>query len=216
MKILSFITILLFATTIYGQKDQAAESYLNKISSDFSVDQAVHLLFNYVREDLQAETKFEGSGSLVIQEDKYKIELDEALIYFDGEKQYSLNKEIEEVYISIPDHESQEFVFSDPLRLLRNYKEKFKYRLMGESSIGSINSQEVQLYPEELGGPYALLKIHFSRDTDQLKAIVIRQKDGIIYTMIINEMEKKDTQDLKYFQFNASEFPNVDVIELMD
>jgi hypothetical protein len=216
MRILLSIAFLALVSVIYGQKDPNAELYLNKISEDLAPDKAIHISFDYIREDLQDETKIEGSGFLVLLDEKYRMELDEVMVYFDGEKQYSLNKEIEEVYISIPDPENKDFMFSDPIRLLRNYKEEFKYRLMGQSSIKDEKVIEVQLYPEELGSPYALLKLFFSLNNDQLKAITIRQKNGVVYTMILSEMNKKEDPGIEYFRFSSEDFPNVDVIELLD
>jgi len=216
MRTLFIVTLLFTISLTYGQKDPDAEPFLNKISTDLAPGHAVHLSFDYVREDLQAESSIEGSASLMLMGEKYKLELDEAIIFFDGEKQYTLNKEIEEVYISIPDPENKAFMFSDPIRLLRSYKEEFKYRLMGTSSIAGISAVEVQLYPEELGGPYSLLKLFFLSDKNQLKAIVIRQKDGLVYTMIVREMEQKETPDSDFFRFKAADYPNVDVIELLD
>ena len=212
-----FIFILLIAVTlVHGQKDEAAEPYLDKISTDLAPDHAIHINFDYIRQDLQSETQVEGSGSLVLMGEMYKMELDEVMVFFNGKKQYSLNKEVEEVYISIPDPDDKDFLFSQPIKLLRNYKEEFKYKLMGDATILGVNAVEVQLYPEELGGPYALLKLFFSHDRTQIKAIVIRQKDGIIYTMIVTEMSKKEDPGVNYFQFNAVDYPNVDVIELLN
>jgi len=216
MRTLFIVTLLSLVSLVFGQKDPAAELYLNKISEDLAPGNAIHINFDYIREDLQEDTKVEGEGMLVLLGDKYRMELDDFVICFDGEKQYSLNNEIEEVYISTPDPENKEFMFSDPIRLLRNYKKEFKYRLIGESSIEDEKATEVQLNPEELGSPYALLKLYFSIDSDNLKAITVRQKDGILYTMIVSEMNKEDDPGISYFKFNAEEYPNVDVIELLD
>ncbi|MDA3821990.1 MAG: outer membrane lipoprotein carrier protein LolA [Bacteroidales bacterium] len=216
MRTLLSITFLALISVTYGQKDPNAELYLNKISEDLAPDKAIHISFEYIREDLQDKTKIEGSGFLVLLDEKYRMELDEVIVYFDGEKQYSLNNEIEEVYISVPDPENKEFMFSDPIRLIRNYEEEFKYRLMGESKLMDKKVNEVQLYPEELGGPYSLLKLYFALDNDQLRAMTIRQKNGIVYTMIITELDKKEDPGIEYFRFSAEEFPNIDVIELLN
>jgi hypothetical protein len=147
--------------------------------------------------------------------EKYKIDLEEAVIWYDGEKQYSLNNEIEEVYISVPDPENKDFMFSDPIRLLRNYKEAFKYRAIGESEINGKSVTEVQLYPEELGGPYALIKIYFANASSELESIVIRHKDGLLYTIKVAEMERMEDPGETFFRFSNEEYPNVDVIDLL-
>lgn len=216
MRTLSILILLIPFITLSGQKDPAAKIYLDKIAKELDPGHALSIDFEYTREDLQAQSQVEGDGSLILQGDMYKLDLGDALIYFDGEKQFSLNTEIEEVYVSAPDPENMESMLSDPIKLLRTYDETFKYRLMGEMTFQEKKAFEVQLYPEELGGPYALIKLYFSPENSSLKAIVIRQKDGILYTMIVKKMNRIDNPGTEFFRFNENEYPNVDIIELID
>ena len=208
--------LLLPLVSLSAQKDDAAEPYLDKISKDLDPGHALSIEFDYVREDQQDGSSMKGEGTLVLMGEKYKIDLGDAIIWFDGEKQYSLQTEIEEVYISVPDPDDKEFMFSDPIRLLRNYKEEFKYRFMGTTQFRDKPAEEIQLYPEELGGPYALIKLYFSPARSELKSIVIRHKQGILYTMIVTTMERNDDPGNDFFRFSQTEFPNVDVIELIN
>jgi len=215
MKTIFTLSLLLMAGILFGQKDAAAEGYLDRVAKELDPGHAIQIDFDYIREDLKAETSVEGSGTLVLMGEKYKIDLEEAVIWFDGEKQYSLNMEIEEVYISVPEPENKDFMFSDPIRLLRNYKEAFKYRAMGEVEVNGSPVTEIQLYPEELGGPYALIKIYFSTVTSELESIVIRHKEGILYTMEVAEMERMEDPGDDFFRFSNDDYPNVDVIDLL-
>ena len=216
MKTIIFTVLLLPIVALQAQKDDAARPYLEKISGDLDPGHAITISFDYIREDQQGGSTIEGEGTLVLMGEKYKTELENAIIWYDGEKQYALQTEIEEVYISVPVPGDKEFMFSDPVRLLRNYEEKFKYRYMGENSIRNIRAEEIQLYPEELGGPYALIKLFFSLEKSELKAIVIRHKEGILYTMIITNFERMDNPGDEFFRFNGKDYPNVDVIELLN
>jgi len=202
--------------TAFSQKDQAAVPYLEKFSKDLDSGHALEIGFDYIREDLQDESTHNGSGTLILMGEKYKIDLGDAVIWFDGKNQYSMQTEIEEVYISVPDPDDKEFMFADPIRLMRNYDEKFKYRMIGETTFEGIHSEEIQLFPEELGGPYALIKLYFSIEKSDLKAILIRHKKGILYTMIVTKMERQEDPGDGFFRFDSSKYPNVDIIELMN
>lgn len=215
MRTIFTLSLLLVGGILLGQKDAAAEAYLDRVAKDLDPGHALQIDFDYIREDLKAETSVEGSGTLVLMGEKYKIDLEDAVIWFDGETQYSLNMEIEEVYISVPEPGNKDFMFSDPIRLLRNYKEAFKYRAMGEVEVNGKTLTEIQLYPEELGGPYALIKIYFSPVTSEMKSIVIRHKEGILYTMEVAEMERMDDPGEDFFRFSKEDYPNADVIELL-
>jgi len=214
-KILSILLLLSISAVSFAQQDPEAESYLNKIASDLDPGYTIEIDFNYLREDLQEKTNIEGEGTLYLYNDKYKLEMEEFIIYFDGEKQYSLNLDVEEVYISIPDPDDKEFMFSDPITLLRNYKDEFKYMYQGTSSILGIDATKIQLNPLELGGPYAVLDLYVSA-TKKLKAIQVRHKDGILYTMIVKSFIKIDQPGDTFFQFSSTTYPNVDVIELVN
>lgn len=214
LRIISIIFLVAFSYVGFGQQDPEAEPYLDKIAQNLDPGHTIQIDFNYLREDLQDKTNIEGEGILYLNGDKYKLEMDEFIIYFDGEKQYSLNLDIEEVYISIPDPEDKEFMFSDPITLLRNYKEEFKYMYMGTSSLQGIDAAKIQLNPKELGGPYALLDLYVSA-AKQLKAIQVRHKDGILYTMIVTNFLKIDQPADSFFQFSSANYPNVDVIDLL-
>jgi hypothetical protein len=106
-------------------------------------------------------------------------------------------------------------MFSDPIRLLRNYKETFKYRVMGEGEMDGTPVTEIQLYPEELGVPYALIKLYFATGSSDLQSIVIRHKEGIVYTMKVVEMDRLEDTGESFFRFNSDDYPNVDVIDLL-
>lgn len=207
--------MLLLGGVLYAQKDAAAEAYLDKVAKDLDPGHALEIEFDYIREDQQSESSIEGSGTLILMGEKYKIDLEDAVIWFDGEKQYSLNQEVEEVYVSMPDPGNKEFMFSDPIRLLRNYKETFKYRVIGESVPDGKATTEIQLYPEELGGPYSLIKIFFPTGSSDIQSIVIRQKAGIVYTMKVTGMQRLEDPGEDYFRFSAGKYPNVDVIDLL-
>ena len=213
--IISILTLFTLSALAFGQQDPEAEQYLNKIAKDLDPGYTIQLDFYYMRDDLQDKSIIEGEGILYLLGDKYKLEMEDFIIYFDGEKQFSLNLDVEEVYISIPDPDDQEFMFSDPIRLLRNYKEEFKYVLMGKSDIQGISAMEIQLNPLELGGPYSLLKL-FVAPSKELKAIQVRQKTGILYSMIIKTFKKIDQPVDSFFQFSTTDYPNVDVIDLLN
>ncbi len=76
--------------------------------------------------------------------------------------------------------------------------------------------QRVIREARELGvRPYALLKL-FVAPSKELKAIQVRHKDGILYSMIVKTFNKIAQASDTFFQFNAADYPNVDVIELMN
>ena len=223
MKAMIILGMLLVTAPLYSQdtpdlskaQDPAAEPYLESVSRQVDAGKALEIRFDYMREDLQTEEKIEGSGTLFLMNEKYKIIMDDMIVYFDGEKQYSQNMEVQEVYVSTPDPDDSEFMFSDPIRLLRNYREEFKYRLIGEGIFRGFPVDEVQLYPRKRNGPYALLKLYTEQVSGDLKAIQVRHKEGILYTMIITGLTEKSGYEASFFRFSPEDYPDTEVIELI-
>lgn len=218
MKRIANILILITGFSLNGnaQQDPAAVPYLERISQKLDPGKTIRIDFDYTREDLQAGSEVNGEGTLFLLGQKYRIEIEDAIIWFDGNKQYSLNKEVEEVYVRKPDPDNKEFMFSDPIRLLRSYHEEFKYMLLGEGDIRGIHCVILQLDPLELGGPYAVLKLFVRPENKELIAIQVRHKEGILYTMIVTEFDQEEDMPGSFFRFSEEEWPMVDVIELVD
>jgi len=220
MKSITPVLIFLFLPFLLQAQskvqDPEAEPWLNKVSNLFSSTNTLMLTFGYTREDLQSKEEVNGEGTVYLKNDKYRAEFDGFIIYFDGVSQYSQNTDAEEVYISKPDPENQDLLFSDPVRLLKNYKENFKYRLMGETTFSNKKAMEIQLYPVDISGPYALIKLFMAYDSSTPLGIQVRQKEGILYTMRPVKVEKDMNKPDSFFRFNPEEYKDFDVIELAD
>ena len=147
------LLVLASAPTLLGQQDPTAEPYLQKVALQFSKEKCYEVKMDYIRVDEIRDQAIEGEGTIQMKGDMYRILMDEFIIYYNGEKQYSQNIANEEVYVSVPDPDNRELLYTAPINILRSYKEDFKYQFMGIRSFMGKDRYEVQLYPKELGGP---------------------------------------------------------------
>ncbi len=158
----------------------------------------------------------EGEGTIWMKGFQYKIVVDEYIVYFDGEKLYSQNTDSEEVYVSIPDPDDPGYLQAVPLKIIKSYEQDFKYQFMGETRFQGKQRVEIQLYPKDLTGPYSMLKMYIHPQTLKLEAFVLKHKEGINYTMILSSVTGKQKLSEDAFRFKQEEFPNTEVIELLD
>jgi len=210
------LLMVLLAASVYSQQDPAAEPYLQKIAAQFSKDVCYEITMDYNRLDEMRDQLVEGEGTIQMKGDLYRIYMDEFIIYFDGEKQYSQNLDNEEVYVSIPDPGNRELLYTAPINILRSYKEDFKYQFMGVRNFMGKDRYEVQLYPKQPGGPYALLRLFMDIKTNELVAMQLRHKEGLLYTMTIKDVKKDLSLPDSAFRFNPSEYPDTEVIEIIE
>ncbi len=199
-----------------AQQNSLADRYLQGVSSQFDMKESYLIQMDYVREDIMRETYAEGEGTIWMKGLKYKIAVDEYIVYYDGNKLYSLNKEAEEVYVSVPDPDQPGYLQAVPIRIIKAYEQDFKYMYMGEKPFLGKERVEIQLYPNDLTGPYSMLKMFINPNTLKLEGILLKHKEGIQYTMMLSDIKGNQQLDDETFVFNPAEYPNTEIIELID
>ncbi len=213
---LLLITFMILCRPGEAQQDPAAEPYLQGVSDQFDLNEGYLIQMDYKREDIMRGTWAEGEGTILMKGLKYKIVVDEYIVYYDGHRLYSQNTESEEVYVSVPDPDQPGYLQAVPIRIIKAYRQDFKYQLIGEKPFMGRDRVEVQLYPKDLTGPYSMLKLFINPVTLRLEAIQLKHKEGIEYTMILSEIKGNQQLDDSTFVFDPAEFPNTEVIELLD
>jgi outer membrane lipoprotein-sorting protein len=197
-------------------QDERAIPYLEAVSDQFRLDQGYKVEMDYIREDIMQGTSAEGEGTIWMKGLRYKIVVDEYIVYYDGEKLYSQNTDLEEVYVSTPDPDEPGYLQAVPIRIIHSYQQDFRYKLMGKRNFRGKDRIEVQLAPKDLTGPYSMLNMYINPHSLKLEAFMLKHKEGINYTMILTSV--KGGQDLKddMFRFDPEAYPNTEVIELLD
>jgi len=204
------------AVTSYSQQDSRAVKYLQAISDQFDMNKGYIIHMDYKREDLMQETSSEGEGIIWMKGLKYKIVMDEYIIYYNGEKLYSQNTENEEVYVSVPDPDEPGYLQAVPIKIIKAYDQDFNYMLIGRTPILGRELIEIQLYPKDRSGPYSMLKMFINPNSQKLEVIQLKHKEGILYTMILSQIEEDPTIEESTFEFDPSAYPNTEVIELVE
>jgi hypothetical protein len=75
---------------------------------------------------------------------------------------------------------------------------------------------EIQLYPKDRNGPYSMLKMFIQPVSQKLEVIQLKHKEGILYTMILSDIREVKSLDDKIFTFDPSQYPNTEIIELIE
>ena len=210
------LVILCLAPHTFGQQDPRADRYLQAVSNQFNMEEGYLIQMDYIRRDIMRETFAEGEGTIWMKGLKYKIEVDEYIVYFDGEHQYSQNTDAEEVYVSTPDPDQPGYLQAVPIKIIKSYEKDFKYQLIGNTQFMGNDRIEVQLYPKDLTSPYSMMKFLIHPRTLKLEGIQLKHKEGIEYTMVIRNIEGNQELDDSTFAFDPAAYPNTEVIELIE
>ena len=208
--------VSLVAAVSFGQQDSRADRYLQAVSQQFDLKKSYVIDMDYIREDLMQETSAEGEGLIWMKGLKYKIQVDEYIVYYDEDKLYSQNTETEEVYVSEPDPDDPGYLQAVPIRIIKSYEQDFNYMYIGNTPILGKTLIEIQLYPKDRNGPYSMLLMFIQPVSQKLEVIQLKHKEGILYTMILSDIREVKSLDDKIFTFDPSQYPNTEIIELIE
>lgn len=128
-----------------AQNDASAKTILDNASSTMSAYENLSMDFDYVLDNRAEDVTQEMSGDVILQGEKYVVNLFGSTQMYDGVKTYTIIPENEEVNISEADID-EENTFT-PSKFYSFYKSGYTYKMGELKKISGMNIQFVQLTP---------------------------------------------------------------------
>lgn len=209
-KILFVLTaILLNSFIIHAQNDPRAIKILDQFSEKATAAPSVSMKFFLVTDD-QAESETDTlAGSVIISKDQYTLELPDNIIWFNGNTSWSYLPAEKEVTITTPDKKDDSFQ-NRPSVVFTMYKKGYKSRLIEENS----GSYVVDLYPEDIKTEIMRLRLTIGKAHMDLKSLEYKNKEGMIYTLIVKEYSLSLKPETGTFIFQPGNYKGVDIIDM--
>ena len=203
-----FTTLLIaLGTTLFAQ-DQVAKDVLDRLSSTTKSYKNMTVDFDFIFENKNQNINEKQKGILVLQEEMFRLEMEEQIIINDGESQWIYLADMNEVQIM--EHDPEEQMMS-PNKLFTIYEEGYKYNYVGAEAEKGKRLQIIDLFPEESG---AFMKITLAVDAakNQLHKITMHDKNGGTYAYLVTNF--KSNTAIAPFIFNTVDYPGVEAIDL--
>ncbi len=199
--------LLIISNTLFAQ-DQVAKDVLDKLSTTTKAYENMTIAFDFSFENTSQNIKETQKGTLVLQDNSFRVEMDEQTIINNGTDQWVYLADMNEVQIM--EHDPEDEMMS-PNKLFTIYEKGYKYAYVGAESSGRKRLHLINLFPEESG---AFMKIQLAIDAakNQLNKIVMYDKNGGTYTYLVTAF--KSNTSIKPFIFNIEDYPGVEVIDL--
>lgn len=196
-------------------QDPAARKILDKMASQARADYPVKVSFDYTYESLPENHQNTESGTLVLEEDKFRLSVGESEVFCDGKTMWNYMESVKEVYISDPEENNadDEFFLSNPSDLFTLYQEDFKYRLTRELLYEGNDYYEIDLFPNDLNKSYHTIKLLISKKDHQLFSAQALGKQGDNHTVILKNYQKKVSVTEGTFIFDPSSHPGVEIVD---
>ena len=201
---LFFCFLILISSISSFSNEKIKEEILDDIVTRISGYKNISIDFDLLYENISLDIKTNKKGKLIIENDKFSIDLDELIIINNGDIQWTYIKDINEVQIS--NNELTEGV-SNLSDLFKISKNDYKILFLKDE----INFYLIELIPKTIKS-FIKIQIKFQKQNKEISEIKVFDKEGGKFIYSINKL----TYDLEInsFYFDTSKFPGIEIIDL--
>ena len=206
MKNKILIALFLFSQLISFGQDEKAEKILKDLSANTKsyIYMDVDFDFNFINtsQDINESQK----GNIKINQNKFRLDLNQQLIISDDSIQWIYLKESNE--LQIMEYDSQDEMIS-PNKLFTIYENGYKSQYIELKE----NNHIIDLFPIE-SNEFKNIQLHIDQDKIQLKKIILFDKNGGSFSYLITKLITDKEIDEKAFRFNEANYPDLEIIDL--
>ena len=201
--------LLLSVMNANAQNDQEAIKILDKFADDALKAPSVSMKFKLVTINQTDNTNDSLEGSVILNKDKYKLDLPDNTVWFNGETSWSYLTAEKEVTITKADKKDNTFQ-SRPSLIFSMYKKGYKNRLIEEKS----DSYIIDLYPEDIKSELLRVRLSIGKTLFNLISLEYKRKDGVVSTLHVNEYDLRVKPSPDTFVFQAGKYKDAEVIDM--
>ncbi|WKK66879.1 LolA family protein [Lutimonas zeaxanthinifaciens] len=161
---------LIWMSSMSAQNDASAKSILDNASSTMSAYKNLSMDFDYVLDNRAEDVTQEMSGDVILQGEKYVVNLFGSTQMYDGVKTYTIIPENEEVNISEADID-EENTFT-PSKFYSFYKSGYTYKMDELKKLGGKNIQFVRLTPIDSNSEIKSILVGIDTKTNHIYQII--------------------------------------------
>lgn len=206
--LIGFFLVIFFLPAL-AQNDAEAVKILDRFSALALSAPSVSMKFSLETVDQIEGTNNSITGSIILSRDKYRLDLTDNIIWFNGETSWSYLPAEKEVTIAKPDKKDNSFQ-SKPSSVFSVYKKGYKTRLLEENT----GSYLIDLYPEDIDSDHIRIRIRIGKPSLDLKSIEYKYKNGLTVNLNVKEYDLKQNPDDSAFIFPAEKFKGIEIIDM--
>jgi len=203
-KVIVLIVLFIGINQSFGQDKAKAKSLLDEVSTKMTSYKTLYIEFKNVLENTEENIRQETKGNASLKGEKYTVNFLGTTTIFDGNKNYLINPEDEEVNITNPE-DSDEIT---PAKFFSFYKEGYTYSWDILQNVQGRKIQFVKLMPIASDSEMKYVLLGIDNKTKNIYKLIQVGKNGTNYTLTI--LKFKTNLDLpdKLFKFNRSKYEN--------
>jgi outer membrane lipoprotein carrier protein len=203
------LSLSLISPNVSGQNDKEAIKILDRFADNALKAPSVSMKFKLINKNQTDNTTDTITGSVILNKDKYKLDLPDNIIWFNGETSWSYLSAEREVTITRPDKKDNSFQ-SRPSMIFTMYKKDYRCRLIEEKT----DSYIIDLYPQDLKSDIVKVRLSIGKALLNMISLEYKRKDGIISTLNVLEYNIKLKPDAATFVFQPEKYKGAEVIDM--
>lgn len=199
------LSILLFAilisSTAFAQNK--GKTLLNEVSEKVKNYDNISIDFKYILENTAEDIKQETRGDVVLDGEKYKLNILGITRLYDGTTLYSISPEDEEVTITTQTEDDDAIT---PSKMLSFYEDGYTYALDIVQNIQGRKIQYVKLTPIDSNSEINYILLGVDAATKHIYNLIQIGKNGTKTTLIVNSFKTNEPLSKSLFTFDADKY----------
>ncbi|WP_027878806.1 LolA family protein [Mesoflavibacter zeaxanthinifaciens] len=202
-KLLFLFLSTIFTLTTYAQ-DAKAKALLDEVSSKAKNYKNISIDFKYVLENTEENIKQETRGDVIMEGEKYRLNILGITRIFDGQNLYSISPEDEEVTVSKVSNEDQNTI--TPSKMLSFYEDGFTYKMDIVQNVQGRKIQFVKLTPIDSSSEIKYVLLGIDNKTKHIYRLIEIGKNGTKTTLTVNSFKTNETLSKSLFTFDQEKY----------
>jgi outer membrane lipoprotein-sorting protein len=207
--ILSFSLLFFTFTGAFPQNDPEAVKILDRFSAAALGAPSISMKFDLVTVDQVEGTTNTNSGSIILNRDKYKLDLTDNIIWYNGETSWNYLPDEKEVTITKPEKDDDSFQ-TRPSAVFSLYKKGYKSRLIEKKA----DSFLIDIYPEEMESDHIRIRLSIGSEKLDLKSLEYKYKNGVTLTLKVKEYDLSRKPDDSEFAFSIAKYKGIEIVDM--
>ncbi len=204
MKRLIILLILLVNSASFAQNSSEAKALLNEVSEKVKSYDNIWIEFKYVLDNSEENIKQETRGDVVLEGNKYVLNILGTTRIYDGTTLYSISPEDEEVTISKEDFNDENTV--TPSKMLSFYEDGFTYNMDIVQNIKGRKIQYVKLNPITSDSEIKNILLGIDIQTKHIYNLIEIGNNGTRTTLTVNSFKTNKQLSKSLFTFDESKY----------
>ncbi|WP_178984224.1 LolA family protein [Winogradskyella helgolandensis] len=204
MKNLIIIACIAIGFNAFAQNDVQAETLLKEVSTKIKSYKNISLDFKYELNNSSENIKQETRGDVVIEADKYKLNILGITRIFNGKTLYTISPEDEEVTVSTDNTEDESTI--TPSKMLSFYEDGYSFKMDIVQTVKGRKIQYVKLSPIDTNSEIKHVLLGIDATTKHIYNLIEVGKNGTKTTLTVNSFKTDQPISKTLFTFDKSKY----------